>query len=204
MSESYVLGNFSKGIHYDEVIPFSQKVDPNADAPNDIHPEYFLILPKKFEEEEERKRRSKNRKRDFVPKNPSKSKFDEWVYVLKNSVVKSEFTAAGIQEAGEKLDILKMTPQQKAEYEAELIALAAQKSELQTAEMKGEEKGRAEGRAEGEEIGLQKGEEIGLQKEKTDAVIRGHNKGHSIDKIAEFTDLTTEQIIKILKENGLQ
>ena len=174
----------------------------------DIHPEYFLILPKKFEDEEERKRKSQNRKRDFVPKNPSKSKFDEWVYVLKNSVVKSEFTAAGIQAAGEKLNVLKMTPQQKANYEAELIALAAQKSELQTAEMKGLaeglQKGEEIGLQKGEEIGLQKGEEIGLQKEKTDAVIRGHNKGHSIDTIAEFTDLTTEQILKILQENGLQ
>jgi len=34
-------------------------------------------------------------------------------------------------------------------------------------------------------------------------VIRGHKKGHSIDTIAEFTGLATEQIIKILKENGL-
>jgi len=181
-----------KGIHYDEVIPFSQKIDPTSGAPKDIHPEYFLILPNNFEDEEERERKSQNRIRDFVPKKPTKSKFDEWVYVLKNSVVKSEFTAAGIQAAGDKLNMLNMTPQQKEEYEAELIAMAARKSELQTAELKGEA------------IGLQKGEEIGLQKEKTDAVIRGHNKGHSIDTIAEFTDLTTEQILKILKENGLQ
>ena len=117
--------------------------------------------------------------------------------------MKSEFTAAGIQAAGEKLDILKMTPQQKAEYEAELIAMAARKSEIKTAEMKGEEKGRAEGRAEGEEIGLQKGEEIGSLKEKKETVIRCHSDGISIDAIARITDLTTEQIINILKENEI-
>ena len=187
--------NEFRGIHYEEVIPFSQKFNPNADAPKDIHPEYFLILPNNFEEEDERKRKNKNRKRDFVPKKPSKRKFDEWVYVLKHSVVKSEFTAAGIQAAGKKLNILKMTPAERAAYEAELIALAAQKSELQTAEMKGEMKGEAKGRAEG----LAEGKE----KEKVLVVIRGHNKGYSIDTIAEFTNLSNEEILKILKENGL-
>ncbi|MCL2074508.1 MAG: Rpn family recombination-promoting nuclease/putative transposase [Marinilabiliaceae bacterium] len=227
-----------KGIHYDEVIPFSQNLDPRG-APKHIHPEYFLILPYNFENEEERQMKNKNRKRDFVPKKPSKSKFDEWVYVLKNSVVKSEFTAAGIQAAGEKLDMLNMTPQQKAEYEAELIALADRKSEMQTAELKGEkrgekrgekkgeakglkkglkkgetigmqkgeaigmQKGEAIGLEKGEAIGLEKGEAIGLEKEKKETIIRGHNNGLSIDTIAKITDLSNEQILKILKENGL-
>ena len=61
----------------------------------------------------------------------------------------------------------------------------------------------AEGEEIGLQIGLQKGEEIGLQKEKVEAAIRGFKKGHSIEIIAEFTDLTTEQVIKILKDNGL-
>jgi len=153
-----------------------------------------------------------NRKRDFVPKKPSKSKFDEWVYVLKNSVVKSEFTAAGIQAAGEKLDMLKMTPQQKAEYEAELIALADRKSEMQTAELKGEKRGEKKGEAKGlkkglkkgEAIGMQKGEAIGLEKEKKETIIRCHNNGLAIDIIATITDLSNEQILKILKQNKLE
>ena len=175
--------NEFKGIHYDEVIPFSQKIDPSADAPIGIHPEYFLILPNNFEEEDERIRNNKHRSRAFVPKKPSKSKFDEWVYVLKNSVVKSEFTAAGIQAAGEKLDMMKMTPQEKAEYEAELIAQAARITEIQTAKMEGEEKGRID--------------------EKIEAAIRGHNNGFSIDAIAKFTDLTTDQVTEILNNNEL-
>ena len=203
-----------KGIHFDEVIPFSQNLEPTSNAPKDIHPEYFLILPRMFEEEEKRKKN-----KDYVPKKPTKSKFDEWVYVLKNSAVKSNFTAAGIQAAGEKLDILKMTPQQKAAYEADKQALATQKTQLQTAELKGEKRGLQKGEKiglqKGEKIGLQKGEKIGLQKgekkglqkglekEKKEAVVRGHKKGHSIDTIAEFTDLSNEEIIKILKENGL-
>ena len=52
-------------------------------------------------------------------------------------------------------------------------------------------------------MGFEKGEAIGLEKEREKAVIRGFNKGHSIDTIAEFTDLSNEQITKILKKNGL-
>jgi len=187
--------NEFKGIHYDEVIPFTEKLDPKSFAPKDIHAEYFLIIPKMFEDEDERKRKSRHRIKEFVPKKPSKPKFDEWVYVLKHSVVKSEFTAAGIQAAGKKLNILKMTPAEKAYYELELKAFVMQKSVLQTALIKGE--------AEGLQKGLQKKEKIGIQKEKEKMVIRGRNKGHSIETIADFTDLSTEQIIKILKENGL-
>ena len=203
--------NEFKGIHYEEVIPFSQKLNPKEDAPKEIHPEYFLILPNKFEEEEERKRKSRHRIKEFVTKKPSKSKFDEWVYVLKHSVVKSEFTAAGIQACGEKLDILKMTPEERAAYKTELKAMAMQKSVLQTAKIKGRaegeviglKKGEKIGLKKGEEIGLKKGEEIGLKKGEVNAVIRCRNKGLSIDTIADVTDLSTEQIIKILKENGL-
>jgi len=164
-----------KGVHFNEVIPFSQNLDPLSNVCKDIHPQYFLILPKKFEEKNEE----------------SRGKFDEWVYVLKHSSVKSDFTAAGIQAAGEKLDVLKMTPDERAEYERKKQMDMSQKSQLYTAELKGEA------------IGLEKGEAIGLEKEKEQAVIRGHNKGHSIDTIAEFTDLSPDQILKILKENGL-
>ncbi|MCL2074752.1 MAG: hypothetical protein FWH18_12590, partial [Marinilabiliaceae bacterium] len=86
---------------------------------------------------------------------------------------------------------LKMTPEERAAYEADKKALAEQKTQLQTAELKGEKRG------------LEKGEAIGLEKEKEEAVIRGYKKGHSIETIADLTDLSKEQILKILKENKL-
>jgi len=188
-----------RGIHFDEVIPFSQNLDPNSNVPKDIHPEYFIILPRKFVEEEKRKKKNK----DYISKKPAKSKFDEWVYVLKHSAVKTEFTAAGIQEAGEKLDVLKMTPEERAAYEADKKALAEQKTQLQTAELKGEkrglEKGEAIGLEKGEAIGLEKGEILAIEK----SVIRGYKKGHSIETIADLTDISKEQILKIMKENKL-
>ena len=128
----------------------------------------------------------------------TKSKFDEWVYVLKHSAVKSEFTAAGIQAAGEKLNILKMTPQQRAEYEADQQMKMTHKSQLYTAELKGRIEGRVEGRIEGRV----EGEEIGLLKEKRETVFRGRNNGLSIETIAKVTNLSIEQIRKILKEEN--
>jgi predicted transposase/invertase (TIGR01784 family) len=161
------------GVHYEETIPFAQNI--NTEVPQYIHPHYFLILPNVFKKDKE------DKKEKWTP-------FDEWIYVLKNASVKSEFTAAGIQAASEKLNVLKMTPQQKADYERQHRMNISQKSQLYTAELKG----RSEGEA------------IGLEKEKEQAVVRGYKKGYSTDVIAEFTDFSPDQILKILKRNGLE
>jgi len=198
-----------KGLHFEEVIPFSQNLDPLSSVAKGIHPEYFLILPYVFDE---KIRDEDGNVVSDIFKEKTADKFDEWVYVLKHSAVKSEFTAAGVQAASEKLDVLKMTPEQKAEYERIRKLDLTHKSQLYTAEIKGEKRGLQKGEViglqKGEVIGLQKGEVIGLQKgrsgEKVEAAIRGRIKGHSIETIAEFTDLSIEEVIKILKENGMQ
>jgi transposase-like protein len=51
----------------------------------------------------------------------------------------------------------------------------------------------------GEAIGMEKGEAIGMEK----AVINGHRNGYSIEDIANFTGLSHEDIIRILKRYGL-
>lgn len=176
------LTEFS-GIHFDEAIPFSQNLNPKF-LSGGIHPEYYLILPNKFDEQ-------------------MRGKFDEWVYVLKRSAVRSDFTAAGIQAASEKLDILKMTPQERAEYKRIRENETSRKTEIYTAELKGEaiglKKGEAIGLAKGEAIGLEKGEAIGLEK----AVIKAYKKGHSIAAIADFTELSKDEITQILKKHEL-
>jgi len=42
-----------------------------------------------------------------------RGRFDEWVYILKNSKARADFKAAGIKEAKTKLDYLRMTPEKK-------------------------------------------------------------------------------------------
>jgi predicted transposase/invertase (TIGR01784 family) len=147
------LSKFS-GVHFDESIPFSQNLNPPLPA-NDLHPEYYLILPEKFDEN-------------------IRTKFDEWVYTLKHSKVRSDFTAAGIQEAGEKLDILNMTPEQKREYERAKAEQMDYKSQLYTAELKGEMRGEIKGKAE--------------------IAKKMKQRGLSIEEISEFTGLSVEEI----------
>jgi len=147
-----------KGVHLDETIPFAQNLDPLSDIRRDIHPEYFLILPNKF-------------------KGEIKTKFDEWVYVLKNSSVKSDFTAAGVQAAGEKLDVLKMTPEARAKYEREKQDLMNLKTQFLTAEINAKKEGRAE-------------REIEIAQK---LLI----KGMSIQDVSDATGLSIEQITEI-------
>jgi len=151
--------NEFKGTHFDETIPFAQNLDPlSKGVRRDIHPEYFLILPYKFDEK-------------------IRSKFDEWVYVLKKSSVKSDFTAAGIQAAGEKLDVLKMTPEERAEYERVQQELINQKTQMLTAEIKGVEKGKIE--------------------EKNEVTKKMLDDGMPIEIISKYTGLSPEQITEI-------
>ncbi|MDR0331059.1 MAG: hypothetical protein LBH93_05075 [Chitinispirillales bacterium] len=102
-----------KGLHTEELIPFAQQASP-AGAAADIHPEYYLILPRMFDEN-------------------IRNKFDEWIYTLKTSKVKSEFTASGIKEAGVKLDMLKMEPDERKAYERFQEVKANEESILNTA-----------------------------------------------------------------------
>ena len=60
-----------------------------------------------------------------------------------------------------------------------------------------------EGRAEGIAIGLEKGKAEGKAEEQEQSVIKGYKKGHSIELISSFTDLSPEQITIILKQHGL-
>ena len=100
--------------------------------------------------------------------------------LLEKPVTVQEVLESEGNPALSRLDLkAKIDDGERAYYEADKIAMGIQKSELQTAELKGEKKG--------------------LEK----AVIRGYNKGFSIETIAEYSELSTEQIIKILKENGL-
>ena len=66
--------------------------------PGDIYPEYYIIKVNNFN-------------------NVAKSPLDEWIYLLKNSAIKSNFKAKGIQKAGRVLDKLKMTKEERQAYD---------------------------------------------------------------------------------------
>jgi len=173
------MNNFH-GVHYkDELIPFSQAIAPKSKKKVDIHPEYYLILPRMFDEK-------------------MRGRFDEWVYILKNSAVRDDFKAAGIKEAKTKLDYLRMTPEQKKAYKRYMELRRSADSAIQTAEGKGELRGIRKGRQEGLQKGLQKGRQEGLQKGRQEGLQKGIQKG-----LQKGQELERAKLIKSLYENGV-
>jgi predicted transposase/invertase (TIGR01784 family) len=136
-----------KGLHNKETLLLSDKErkylpqhkqEMEKIGAGEIFPEYYLIYPNRFDEE-------------------IADRFDEWVYFFKNSTVKTSFTAAGLNEAGEKLALETMSKAERIEYDAYVKAERIQASAYESAEWKG----RAEGKAEGIQIGKAEGIQIG-------------------------------------------
>ena len=101
----------------------------NSEKIEDIYPEFYILKINQF---------------DDIARNT----IDEWIYFFKNEEIKDEFTARGLKEAKEELDIMKMDEDERREYEEYLESLRYQASMFESSykvgEMKGEEKGREE------------------------------------------------------------
>ena len=126
-----------------------------------------------------------------------------------------------VPEIAQALELTKESAYTKAELEAydkywdtirtekTLIADAEAKGEqigMQKGEQIGMQKGEQIGMQKGEQIGIQKGEQIGMQKgehkKQNEFVIKSFENDISISLIANITQLTEEEVIKILREHG--
>ena len=85
-----------------------------------IFPEYYLIEVERFP--------------DVV-----KNALDEWIYFFKHSEIPAEFRARNIQTAREKLNLMKMSAENRQAYERFWLARASYQDEIQSAEQKGEQ-----------------------------------------------------------------
>lgn len=65
---------------------------------SDLYPNYYIIKVNQFND-------------------IAKDTLDQWIYFLKHEEVKSSFKAKGLKEAKEKLDILKLSENERREYE---------------------------------------------------------------------------------------
>jgi predicted transposase/invertase (TIGR01784 family) len=134
-----------------------------------------LIFPSKFDD-------------DIIEhgKKDAKCGFDEWVYVLKNSKVREDFTAAGVQLAGERLNVLKMTHEEREAYRHTQAGLEDYKSQLLTSKIEGEEIG--------EERGVLRGRAEGRTEAREEIARNLKADGMPFDKIAVLTGLSVEDI----------
>jgi predicted transposase/invertase (TIGR01784 family) len=143
---------------------------------NNIFPEYYLIEVERFGDE-------------------VKQGIDEWIYFFKNSEIRPEFRSKNIQKVRERLDILKMSPQERAAYERYLRNRVNEREAIETAKTDGLE----EGLQKGLEEGLRKGRQEGRQEEKTAIAERMLALGVlSPEQIAEITGLSPEVVRRLL------
>ncbi|OUD14336.1 Rpn family recombination-promoting nuclease/putative transposase [Thioflexithrix psekupsensis] len=145
----------------------------------DLYPEYYLIELRNFN-------------------NVAKNTLDEWIYFLKNEQIEDNFTAKGLKEAKETLDVLKMTPQERLAYERHQEDLHYQASMYQSTyvlgKLEGKEEGIEIGIVIGEERGIAIGEERGMKKALLQTATKMKKMGMSHHDIAKIMGLTLEEI----------
>ncbi len=88
------------GLHKNDILELSsaQKKLFKKEKVRDLFPEIYLIKVNNFDDK-------------------ATDTLDEWIYFLKNSVIKKEFTAKGLIEAEEVLRIANMEDKERAEYQ---------------------------------------------------------------------------------------
>lgn len=116
---------------------------------------------------------------------------DEWIYFLKNSTIKKEFTAKGLKEADKIMSIDKMTTKQRKEYLRYMENLSYEDSISTTKKIEQEDR-ENKLRKESEEKGIEKG----IYETAKNAIIEGLPN----DLIKKFTKLTDIQIDIIRNE----
>ena len=127
-------------------------------TPENIFPEYYIIRVNEFNK---------------VATTP----LEEWISYLKDGRIDENTTAPGLAEARQKLQYLKMTKEERQDFDRYIDAVMSQNDVLDTAKMEG----RAEGRAE----------------EKMENARNLKSLGVSVEIIMKATGLSAEEIEKL-------
>jgi hypothetical protein len=65
----------------------------------------------------------------------AKDTLDEWIYFLKTAEIKDEFTAKGLKAASQKLDIMKLAPADRKDYDRYMEAQRSDASFVETVKL---------------------------------------------------------------------
>ena len=103
------------GIHFHDELELAEKQKTlyHKNQVHDIFPEYWIIKADKFNDK-------------------ISNALDEWIYFLKNSEILDTFSAKGLQQAKEKLNQIRMSDQEKLQYQRYLKNLRDLASEKHT------------------------------------------------------------------------
>ena len=173
----YIGKTVFRGIHNNEVLklsPFMQQKF-KTDEVSQLFPEYIILKVNDF-----------NRW--------SKVPLDQWLYFLATSDIPEEADAPGLQEAREKLNLMKMNREEQAAYDRYLMERAILRNTMVTAReeglFEGERKGHAKGIAEGRAEGRAEGNKEGRMETAKNLKAMGLN----IDDIVKATGLTVDEV----------
>ena len=158
-----------RGIHKNDLLQLSalQKNKlSNLSHVAEIFPEYFILKVNDFNDLAE-------------------DSLDQWIYFLKNSEIKSEFEAKGLKKASVELDVLKLTAEDRKDYESYIEDQRVLESSIRTSWFDGEMKG------------LEKGIEQGIEQRNIQIATEMIKDGESNDKISKYTGLTDVEIEKL-------
>lgn len=167
--EDYIYHGRSdfEGIHKHDKLLLGEKAKKHypahIDHVGEVYPEYYILKVEQF---------------DLTIRDT----LDEWMYALRQSEVRPEFKAQGIQEAGQTLNVLKLSEEERAAYgrfiENERNARSVIASRVDDAFEEGEAKGLAKGKAE--------------------MITNMHNAGTPMEQMCQFSGLTQEEVEKII------
>ena len=128
------------------------------------------------------------------------------MHFLSHSEIPEGATAPGLKEAAEELQFLKLTPEQRQEYERYRDAMLSLESQIDSALYIGRYEGKIEGLAEGREKGLAEGHEKGLaeghekglaegrREEKLALAHKGIEMGLTIEQISDLTGIPISEL----------
>ena len=155
----------------------------------EIFPEYYLIQVNKYQ-------------------NIVKKAIDEWIYWFKNERVKEDSHSKNIEKVSQKLDVLKMSPEERKKYNNYLEKLASEHDMVETSKREGIEETEAKllpkieaerekAKAEREKAKAER-EKVKAEREKLKRTIRNMKaKGMDNKTIAEITGLPENEIEKM-------
>jgi len=128
--EDYVYKgvNEFRGIHKNDLLGLSrtqQEKFPHFETVSEIFPEYYILKVNGFND-------------------IAKDSLDEWVYFLKNSEIKGKFKAKGLDKASIELDVMKLTEQDRTEYENYIEERRITESSVRTSWFEGKREGKTE------------------------------------------------------------
>ena len=173
------------GVHTKDTLRLTdhERDDLHVVAPSDVFPEYYVIRVNEF---------------DKLAVSP----LEEWLQYLKDEYIKPDTKVPGLMEARERLEYLRMTPEERHDYDNYLDNLVrdtdVMKTKLLEARIEGEKQGRAAGRAEGLEKGRAEGRAEGIEEGRAEGILtvarNMKQMGMSDGQIAQMTGLSLQEI----------